>query len=101
MYYKPSIKEVREIQALAKIIGEDDIHNLRSDYFISKKLHVYSLGLEPQHKQIFHVSVWTEGKNNPTSACVYAGEINMIAFDNMKNYRGKFLEQSKIMQGRF
>ena len=86
MYYKAVVKERYEIRMLAKIISEDDIPKLKKvNYFVSQKFHVYSLGLNPLYKQIFHVSVWTKPKEEPDSRYVYAGEINLMAFENLRD----------------
>jgi len=89
MYYQASLKERRAILALAKIIGENEIPNVaKSRYFSAQKMHVYSQDLEPLDKQIFFVSVWTNDRINSDSKCIYAGSVNLMAYDNMKSYFG-------------
>jgi len=90
MFYQPSREEKRAIHALAKLIGENAIPSLaKSRYFAANKLHVYSHILDPAGKQIFFVSVWTMHKKNPESKCIYADNVNFVAYDNMKDYLGK------------
>ena len=90
MFYQPCLKEKRAIHALAKLIGEHEIPKLaKSRYFAAQRLHVYSHILDPAGKQIFFVSVWTRHKSNPESKCIYADNVNLFAYDNMKNYLGR------------
>jgi len=91
MFYQPSHREKRAIRALAKLVGENEIPKLaKSRYFAAQRLHVYSHILDdPVGKQIFFVSVWTRHKSNPESKCIYADNVNLVAYDNMKDYFGK------------
>ena len=90
VFYHPSLREKKTIRALAKLIGDNEISKLsESRYFASHKLHVHSHILDPEGKQIFFVSVWTSDKSNPASNCIYADNVNLIAYVNMKDYLGK------------
>jgi hypothetical protein len=96
MFYQPSIRERRTIRALAKLIGENEIPTLaESRHFAAQRVHVYSHITDPVVKRIFFVSVWTERKSNPESKCIYADNVNLFAYDNMKDYSGKLSMSEK------